>query len=282
MSLALAWDLAVGGVNHSIEGNGGEDCIAYIPLWQKVLETLVVVPLGAWLIWEHGPRLDASFPVPPKNEPHSRYTVLCLYSLVFGAELAFKMISRTSIFLFNPCHLATVMQLALLSMDSSKRETCALFRLQMYFMPGALFALLFPILNTRLLPGEVFIYYVQHGAILIIPAYLIYLKGAFHPEPISDMTWPLCSLSFMVFYHFIPLQLMSLYTGVNLNNIMCPAVSDPFKSRVYRLFACMHQSLLVPLIVKSYYLVVGFALRFVPDWIGALGAPQKTSVVKTD
>ncbi|EYB99433.1 hypothetical protein Y032_0122g1049 [Ancylostoma ceylanicum] len=169
------WDLATGGVNHSIQGNGGEECMTYLPTWQRLCETALFVPLAVRTVLSTIPALDCSFASRPKND--SRYAVLTLYSLIFGAELAFKMISKTGIFLLNPCHITTAMQLVLLTMDANDRRACFLFRLNMYFMPGAFFALAFPILNTRTLPGEVFVYYAQHLAIILVPLYLMYLRG---------------------------------------------------------------------------------------------------------
>ncbi|KIH59538.1 hypothetical protein ANCDUO_10223 [Ancylostoma duodenale] len=202
------WDLATGGVNHSIQGNGGEECMTYLPTWQRLCETALFVPLAVRTVLSTIPALDCSFASRPKND--SRYAVLTLYSLIFGAELAFKMISKTGIFLLNPCHITTAMQLVLLTMDANDRRACFLFRLNMYFMPGAFFALAFPILNTRTLPGEVFVYYAQHLAIILVPLYLMYLRGAFEPEKAGDYTWTAFGLCIFLLYHFIVLQGMAM------------------------------------------------------------------------
>ncbi|VDL68481.1 unnamed protein product [Nippostrongylus brasiliensis] len=144
------------------------------------------------------------------------------------------------------------MQLLLLSMDARDKKACFVFRLNMYFMPGAFFALAFPILNTRVLPGEVFVYYAQHLAIIVTPFYLMWLRGAYEPEHIYDFTWTAFGLCTFLLYHFVVLQAVALYSRVNLNNIMCPAVSDPFQSRAYRMIAVAHQFLLIPIISKTY------------------------------
>ncbi|KJH48759.1 hypothetical protein DICVIV_05153 [Dictyocaulus viviparus] len=264
--ISLWWDLAIGGVNHSIQGNGGEECMTYLPSWQLFCETAIFVPIALYTVITTIPMLNCSFSYRPRQT--SRYAILTIYSLIFGAELAFKMISKTGIFLLNPCHITTAMQLILLSMDANNRKTCFLFRLNMYFMPGAFFALAFPILNTRILPGEVFIYYAQHLAIILVPLYLMYIKGAYEPEKAYDYTWTAFGLCVFLLYHFVVLQGVALYSRVNLNNIMCPAISDPFQSRAYRIIAVAHQFLLIPIITKTYaaiaYFIIGIDDGYYP------------------
>lgn len=245
----IIWELAIGGVNASIQGNGGEECMNYLPTWQKFLETIIFVPLSLWVAFMALP-MDLTCSNRPKES--SRYIVLLLYSLIFGAELAYKMISRTGIFLLNPCHITTSMQLILLTMSGKDKRTCFLFRLMLYFMPGAFFALAFPILNTRNLPGEVFVYYAQHVAILVVPIYLMWIGGSFEPENPYDFSWTVFGISLFAMYHFVVLQFGAAYTRVNLNNIMCPAVSDPFQSRAYRIIAVGHQCILIPILSKTY------------------------------
>lgn len=50
---------------------------------------------------------------------------------------------------------------------------------------------------------------------------------------------------------------------VNLNNMLCPAVSDPFHGRFYRLFAICHQLILIPSLGKLF-VILARAFRILP------------------
>ncbi|CAD5229467.1 unnamed protein product [Bursaphelenchus okinawaensis] len=278
----LLYEFTLGGVNHSIPGNGGPDCLNYIPLWQRALETLVIVPLSFYGLYACYPHLEypeeksckkkmsaevramlsQKLPLnnvgevldrvhPPPREIFKQY-VFNVYLVVFLVEFIYKFYTKTGIFFLNPCHITTSLQLLLLKMPENHPLTTQLFRFNMYTMPGALIALAFPILNTRQMVGEVFIYFLQHTLIVLVPLYLIYLGAGFNPESSSNYAWPVFSMSVLLLYHFVILQPISFITHVNLNCILCPGVSDPFAGRFYRLCAVCHQFLVVPLVTKLY------------------------------
>ncbi|XP_050389354.1 transmembrane protein 164 [Patella vulgata] len=249
------FDFVLAGVDFNLPGNGGKECSEFLSLTQRLIESGLSCLFAVYLFWCTYSKLK----LPPLREDAlnremdywgKRVMLLCM-CLTFGIELGFKFATRQMIWIFNPCHVASIVQIYLLAAPP-RRYVTGIFRFHMHMLTGAPIALLFPVVNTRLLPFEAETYYIQHILMLVIPFYLMRMGGVYIPEQLGDFSWALMTLGFQIIYHFVPLQTAALISHVNLNNMLCPAISDPFHGPYYRLCAISHQVILIPTLGKIY------------------------------
>lgn len=267
MQRLFHWTYA--GVDVGIPGTGGPECMSYLDPTTLTTEALCATVMAGFFLWWawRAPRglvlpLESSY---MPRESATRRGLLLAHVLVFGAECGFKLATKTLIWLVNPCHVITMTQIILLAFPATPLTT-ALYRIHLHMMNGPLLALIFPVLNTRLLPNEQLIYYVQHVFILLLPLFLMKEGGVFTHEPYNNFSWAMVSFALQSTYHFIVLQYISLSIGINLDNMICPAVSDPFNGPHYRKFAYVHQMLMILFLGKCMtYLYQTFLDRFFPN-----------------
>lgn len=255
---------AYGGVDHELQGNGGPECAAFLTFKHRFFETGLACLFGLLYLYWGYKRIHVP-PVPKviREDRGGKRALLVLMCLVFGMEIGYKFSSKTVIYILNPCHIITLIQIFLLAAPPTSRLVTVLFRIHLHCLHGALLAIFLPVLNTRLLPMETEVYFLQHGLMLIIPFYLLRtgMGGVYTVEPLSDFSWAFQTCGLLFFYHFLLLQGLGLVTQVNLNNMLCPAVSDPFYGPNYRLWAIGHQTLLILSIGKLYTAVSLFVLE---------------------
>ena len=264
------------GVDYSIPGNGGPDCYNSISIKQRVVETCVYT-VGILLLF--GPPVYPFFkkwraqqPVSDKDDcakskgyqpSITQKFLLVILCVVFGVEFGYKIATQRYIYLLNPCHVLTIVQIYLLSAEPSP-VSASVFRVHIHLLFCGILAILFPVLNTRKLPGEIFIYWLQHILVtFVVPPYLFHLGGAYKQEPLQDLVWMSLSVLIFGFYMFYWLQSLAMISLVNLNNMLCPAVSDPFKGPYYRWYAMVYLTLLNMVFGKIYTVIVTSLLELV-------------------
>ncbi|XP_069748948.1 transmembrane protein 164 isoform X2 [Narcine bancroftii] len=226
-------DWAYGGVDPQFAGNGGAECAAFLPPRQRWLESIAFVTISLLEMAVAARKIrQQELRTEPQQKPDTlgKNLLLVALCLTFGVEVGFKFATKTLIYLLNPCHVVTVLQL----------------------------------------PFEMEIYYIQHVTLYIVPIYLLQKGGVYQPEPLGDFWWALLATGLLFFYHFTILQILGLVTEVNLNNMLCPAVSDPFYSSWYRIWASGHQTLMTVThgkLVTLLFYVTAPACKYMVDMV---------------
>lgn len=172
--MRVHWGWAYDGVNGSIPRNTGAECANYLTTTRHIVESLIIVPL-AIIIHKYGmsklPKVNINYAASDRIV-FGKQLLLITMTFLLGLEMGFKLCTRSAIFILNPCHVTSMLQVYLLAAKPSKWTT-TLFRIHINFLNGPLLAFLFPEHESRRITFELPTYYIQHGLMFVIPAYLL-------------------------------------------------------------------------------------------------------------
>lgn len=111
------FEWAYDGVNASIPRNVGPECANYLSLKRRIIETLFIsIFIIIFLVWGYR---HIKLPTKVSYANHDRVgkrVLLIIMSLVLGIEIGFKFTSRTVIYILNPCHVTTAVQVKLIEL----------------------------------------------------------------------------------------------------------------------------------------------------------------------
>lgn len=112
---------AYSGVNFDLAGSGGIGCRDFISVKQWIIETVISCAAASLILCRAITHLTL-----PKNsillpDPVGKRILLVVHCLIFGIELGFKFATKQMIYILNPCHVATMMQVGLID------EMCCVF-----------------------------------------------------------------------------------------------------------------------------------------------------------
>jgi len=108
----VMFEWAYEGVDHSLPGNGGQDCVDFIPTWQKLSESTLACIFAACCMKYAYKRVTLPEKPLPVTKPGDcgKRILLVAMCLTFGIELGFKFATRQFIWIFNPCHITSMIQ----------------------------------------------------------------------------------------------------------------------------------------------------------------------------
>lgn len=174
----MHWGWAYDGVNASIPRNTGAECVNYLSTVRHVGESATIIPLSL-IIFNYGvsklPALNVNYDGTNRIWFGKQLLLIIMTSLL-GLEMGFKLCTRTAIYILNPCHVTSILQVYLLASKPTKWTT-TLFRIHINYLNGPLLAFLFPEHDSRKITFELPTYYIQHGLMFVIPAYLLRQGG---------------------------------------------------------------------------------------------------------
>jgi hypothetical protein len=109
-SSASLWGILYGGIRADIPGHGGAECAAYLSkntmIFETLLSTSMMIAVGIFGFFTY------TMPQIIQSEKCSslKKVLLILLCLVFGVEFGYKLCSRQVLYLLNPCHIITVIE----------------------------------------------------------------------------------------------------------------------------------------------------------------------------
>lgn len=121
-------DWSLGGIDFDLAGNGGLECRDHVTVSRRLMETCLGmgVPLfgyfGHKLISKETSKEEATTQLNAQYSP-VRLALLVSLSFVFGIEVGYKFATKSLIWLMNPCHVTSVLQIYFLATPSSYTNT---------------------------------------------------------------------------------------------------------------------------------------------------------------
>jgi len=171
----------------------------------------------AFRLEQHGP---ASIPAAPEGTVFM-YILAAMLGFSFLNAIYYKWCTKSLVFLLQPCHVVTLVELLVLLWPRSLAfNMTELFNLMLYWIWNPLIAITQPDLRDYQRYWDIFIFFFQHALVIFLPFYLIFTRQ----YDFFGWTWNslMVAFSLQVFYHFLVLEVVNLMMGTNLNYMMSP------------------------------------------------------------
>ena len=100
------------GVNFSLKGNGGAECVNFLSTKSIIIESLFTIAFSlAVEIYYPWTRSVSNYkPNFELRERFGRKLLVASLCLIWGSEIGYKLSTQQLIFILNPCHVVTFLQ----------------------------------------------------------------------------------------------------------------------------------------------------------------------------
>ena len=122
LGLDFLKDVAYGGVDHDLPGNGGQECVDFLSLEQRVYETIFMEVVAFCILLKSFPKVSLPEKLPPSRNGNGvgKRWLLVMLAFTFGLEVGFKLATKSIIYLLNPCHVLTTIQVNVIRRKETK------------------------------------------------------------------------------------------------------------------------------------------------------------------
>lgn len=103
-------DWLYSGVNKTVARNAGPECASFLsPTW-RLIESVIVLSASFFLfLWSYQ-KIRLPMTTYIRKDRTGKRLLLVLMCIIWGMEIGYKFSSRTVIYLLNPCHVTTAIQ----------------------------------------------------------------------------------------------------------------------------------------------------------------------------
>ena len=109
--MATFLEALYGGIRpDEVPGHGGAECAAYLSTKTKITETCITTVMMLIVLMYALKRVSLPSKPPPEEEHFWKGPLLALLSIVYGLQIGYKISSGQLLYMLNPCHLITVVE----------------------------------------------------------------------------------------------------------------------------------------------------------------------------
>ena len=111
--MATFLEALYGGIRpHEVPGHGGAECAAYLSTKTKITETCISTVMMLITLRYALKRVSLPTQPPPEYDHFMKGPLLALLSIVFGLQIGYKISSGQLLYMLNPCHVITVVEVS--------------------------------------------------------------------------------------------------------------------------------------------------------------------------